>query len=111
MALINCPECAKEVSDKAEKCINCGYPLNKQEVKSTNYSNNEDKQQKVLIEKTSKDIKLQLLLGRVLLYVSLIIMFIGALTRPGVLIFGVILLIIAIAISITAKTSKWWDHD
>ena len=70
MALINCPECAKEVSDKAEKCI-----------------------------------------SRVLLYVSLIIMFIGALTRPGVPIFGVILLIIAIAISITAKTSKWWDHD
>lgn len=27
MALIKCPECGKEVSDKAEKCINCGYPL------------------------------------------------------------------------------------
>ena len=27
MALINCPECNKEVSDKAEVCIHCGYPL------------------------------------------------------------------------------------
>lgn len=27
MALITCPECGKEVSDKAEKCIHCGYPL------------------------------------------------------------------------------------
>lgn len=27
MALINCPECGKEVSDKALKCPNCGYPL------------------------------------------------------------------------------------
>ena len=27
MALIKCPECGKEVSDKAKTCINCGYPL------------------------------------------------------------------------------------
>ena len=28
MALINCPECGKEVSDKATSCPNCGLPLN-----------------------------------------------------------------------------------
>ncbi len=27
MALIKCPECGKEISDKARKCISCGYPL------------------------------------------------------------------------------------
>lgn len=27
MALINCPECRKEISDKAEFCPNCGYPI------------------------------------------------------------------------------------
>lgn len=27
MALINCPECSKEISDKAISCPNCGYPL------------------------------------------------------------------------------------
>lgn len=27
MALIKCPECGKEVSDKASTCIHCGYPL------------------------------------------------------------------------------------
>lgn len=27
MALIKCPECNKEISDKAKSCINCGYPL------------------------------------------------------------------------------------
>lgn len=27
MALINCPECGKEISDSSEKCIHCGYPL------------------------------------------------------------------------------------
>ena len=29
MALIICPECGKEVSDKADVCIHCGYPLHK----------------------------------------------------------------------------------
>ncbi|MEQ9393285.1 MAG: hypothetical protein RLO03_13865 [Balneola sp.] len=28
MALINCPECQKQVSDKADACPNCGNPLN-----------------------------------------------------------------------------------
>jgi len=27
MALINCPECSKEVSDQAPSCPNCAYPL------------------------------------------------------------------------------------
>lgn len=29
MALINCPDCKKEISDAAEVCIGCGYPLSK----------------------------------------------------------------------------------
>jgi hypothetical protein len=28
MALINCPECGKEISDKAAICPQCGYPVN-----------------------------------------------------------------------------------
>lgn len=28
MALIKCPECGKEISDKAASCPNCGYPIN-----------------------------------------------------------------------------------
>lgn len=31
MALINCPECGKEVSDKALKCPDCGYVLKEEE--------------------------------------------------------------------------------
>ena len=27
MALIKCPECGKEISDKSKLCIHCGYPL------------------------------------------------------------------------------------
>jgi DNA-directed RNA polymerase subunit RPC12/RpoP len=27
VALIKCPECGKEISDKATECPNCGYPI------------------------------------------------------------------------------------
>ncbi len=30
MAIINCPECGKEVSSKASSCPNCGNPINMQ---------------------------------------------------------------------------------
>ena len=30
MALINCPECDKKISDKSVICIHCGYPLAEQ---------------------------------------------------------------------------------
>ena len=33
MALIKCPECGKEISDKAISCPNCGNPMNSQSVK------------------------------------------------------------------------------
>jgi hypothetical protein len=28
MALITCPECGTQVSDKAERCPKCAYPIN-----------------------------------------------------------------------------------
>lgn len=34
MALINCPECGKEISDKATTCPNCGCPVTKETDKS-----------------------------------------------------------------------------
>lgn len=39
MALINCPECGKEISDTCESCIHCGYKLSNNsdsKVKQTN---------------------------------------------------------------------------
>lgn len=36
MALINCPECGKEISDKSQSCIHCGYPIQQQPEKMKN---------------------------------------------------------------------------
>lgn len=42
MALINCPECGKEISDQAVSCPNCGTPINNQK-KSKNIVNTVEK--------------------------------------------------------------------
>ena len=36
MALIKCPECGKEISDKSSACIHCGYPLANIQQEKTN---------------------------------------------------------------------------
>lgn len=41
MSLIYCKECGKQISDKAEKCPNCGCPLN--ELESNSFSNKKEK--------------------------------------------------------------------
>lgn len=39
MALIKCPECGKQISDKASVCIHCGYPIQIEQVVSPSISN------------------------------------------------------------------------
>ena len=34
MALIDCPECGRQVSEKAPMCLGCGFPINKSEVEA-----------------------------------------------------------------------------
>lgn len=36
MSLIKCPECKREISDKAKACIHCGYPIKDKETKTFN---------------------------------------------------------------------------
>ena len=51
MALIQCPECGKEVSDKAGKCPHCGYPLEELEKKEPV----KEKKKSEVLEKTRKE--------------------------------------------------------
>lgn len=43
MALIKCPECGKEISDKSSACINCGYPLSESQAQNIPSVDNEEK--------------------------------------------------------------------
>lgn len=42
MALINCPECGKEISDKAVACPHCGCPINAQPKQEVAVEDNEE---------------------------------------------------------------------
>ena len=48
MALIKCPECGKDISDRAAACIHCGFPLS--EVKSSTVYPTEDREGRLVIE-------------------------------------------------------------
>lgn len=48
MALIRCPECGKQVSDKASSCPNCGCPL-REPISASNMSIQEKKENKIKI--------------------------------------------------------------
>lgn len=40
MALIKCPECGKEISDRADACIHCGCPLENREIETQKKNTN-----------------------------------------------------------------------
>lgn len=46
MAIISCPECEKDISDKAAFCPHCGYPIRKTD-KEQNYSQPKTQQKSV----------------------------------------------------------------
>ena len=54
MALIKCPECGKEISDKATACPNCGYPIATEE-NQVSIGEKDDIQENSIIEKESKE--------------------------------------------------------
>ena len=73
MALIKCPECGKEVSDKSKVCIHCGYPIEE--------NNNKEYQKDVItIEQAGRSAELDNTNGRkkikILLPVAFIVMII-----------------------------------
>ncbi|MGN1083222.1 MAG: zinc-ribbon domain-containing protein [Candidatus Avispirillum sp.] len=48
MALIKCPECQREISDKAKQCIHCGYPI--EEINNTKESVEQEIEDKKYID-------------------------------------------------------------
>ena len=47
MALINCPSCGKLISDKAERCVQCGFSINKSQEPGKTYSSTTNYQPKL----------------------------------------------------------------
>jgi len=95
MALIKCIECGTEVSDLAEKCPKCAYPI----------SSKKEESKVQIIEQTSKKLKMQLAIGSVLLILGFI--FWGMFGSDSI---GIIFLILGVIMVISTKVSIWWHH-
>ena len=74
MAIINCPECGKEISDKAKTCIHCGWPVNEEKPEAEPIASNSV----VIIEDHKKSAQKKLL-------ISTILSLIGTITIDSVL--------------------------
>lgn len=103
MALINCPECDKQISDKASACINCGHPI----VKTTSQHglNIGDEQP---IELTAKRLKLISFLSFGIFVLGIII--VAASTSESSSGFGVLLIILGCISYIINRIRIWWHH-
>lgn len=106
MAIINCDECGRDVSDKAAQCVGCGAPI------ETNGSNRGVQ----TIQRTSKVYKAQLLIAGFLFLAGVAMMIAtgtvgvylhgpaaGVTLPPGVAIIGLIWFV-------CAWLAAWWNH-
>jgi len=105
MALVKCKECGKKVSNKAETCIECGYPLSK--------SKKNGSEEIKTLQKTRKSLKLQLLLSKIILIGGIIALFyVYGITNDSVKIEIYTYVVIAsFILYLVTKIRIWWNHD
>ena len=59
MALIKCPECGKEISDKAPACIHCGFPLDQLEKDNSTESEDNGKSYMLILKTVPVEAKVK----------------------------------------------------
>jgi hypothetical protein len=99
MALIKCPECGQDVSDKAFSCPHCGYPFKKQAP--------------VTIEQTRKKWKILKLIAFFLFILALYLigrdLFAGNQNGTG-LYTGIGVAVVAFILLLIGKIGAWWNN-
>lgn len=99
MALINCSECEKEVSNKAAACPGCGAPF-ESEAKGSGVK------RLTTTQRTSKSIKLQGALAGIMIIVGVYLMVAGPADDSAALILS-----IGVIWFIVNRFRQWWHHD
>lgn len=121
MALIKCPECGKKISDQAEACIHCGFPLSKlkkEEPVVDKQPEEEVKQEPQVVEETTNNNQILLKRGSASFAVYIIVnILIETAIGVGIellvqyffntdfqwlVIFGIFVLLVIFAVSISA---------
>lgn len=104
MALVKCPECGKEVSDKAKNCIGCGAPI-----APDRESQGSGVDHLTTVQGTSKKLKLQQAIAAVLFVAGGVGMFVaGDLGwNPGT---PTTIMLIGLVWYIVTRVRTWWHH-
>ena len=100
MSLINCPECTKEISDKAPACPNCGAPISAEKIATES--------DLVTTQETSKKLKAHILIS-VLMIIGGALIALGTADSGGAG-FGVLIAVVGLGWFITTKFRTWWHH-
>lgn len=106
MALIRCPECDREVSDKAANCIGCGSPLGASRAEFGSIGKRVS-----TIEETSKSLKKHIIWAAVLFWGGLILTFPAAESESTALFTASSLCVTAgFFWWLTTRIRIWWHH-
>jgi len=105
MALINCPECKREISSMAISCPHCGIPMSSvQDTKTTGESI-------TTIQETSKRLKKQIIYSIIAILISIPLFIVAVSDNNRSLgLISILLFFIGAIWYIVVKTMVWWHH-
>lgn len=108
MPLINCPDCAAEVSDRAPSCLRCGAPIaSAVESKAAGAA-------LTTTQGTSKKLKMQSLLSSILFWLGVALTIGMAQSGNGNeddMLVPVLMTMIGLVWYLVTKIRIWWHHD
>lgn len=105
MALINCPDCNKEISDKAPTCPGCGAPIaNDREAKGSGV------QHLTTTQSTSKKLKMEMLISGLLLFVGMAWTIVSYEPAIGADSAALVISAVSLIWFISARIRVWWHH-
>jgi hypothetical protein len=96
MTMIQCPECHREISNKAPACPGCGVII-------TNRA--------VTVEKTRKKFKWHLFLAQWLMWGGLLGAFLVAEAHPNGIAFPYLAILLGVVVYLITKIRIWWYHE
>jgi hypothetical protein len=102
MSMIKCPECSRKVSDKAAACPNCAYPI---------AQTTEQPEKVQTIEKTSKQLKKQIIWAYGMVIVGIFLAWRGGNTWLLSTTVGILSAFVGVLWLLRIKFLIWWHHE
>ncbi len=104
MSLISCPKCHSQISDEAENCPCCGYPISRLAKLKSGIHLIEHK--KTIVDVQSVYAWSMMVVGFVLIVALPFDSLGGSVSRA----LGALLIIVGMVWSVVVGLTKWWSH-